>query len=293
MKSSSMVFLLGALVCILVAPDAAAERSPQLRLVKKFGTACVTVGIKENLPYDDDRVTEVVEVRNGCKSAQIVSVMLGTGLMAQGIWHGGNGSRLLWPSNRTPPPLPFVPLTQLQSGFLLQAGESATSDVIQFLQNVETIKLSMGSCDAAVNGIARASFHDAELSRGFVCATIENKPKVETARLTASNSILAYFSPDDFMVQDITPAVINFNRCRKPEWPKASLRNEEQGAVTLAFLVSPSGAITDAKVRKSSGFRDLDYAALDAIKECVAQPARRAGKAVEYWLVMQYVWTLE
>lgn len=88
-------------------------------------------------------------------------------------------------------------------------------------------------------------------------------------------------------------AVADFNTCAKPEWPKASLRNEETGTVTLSFLIGTDGRVADSKIVKSSGFRDLDKAAVVGISKCRFKPGMNDGKPEQAWMQMQYVWTLE
>jgi protein TonB len=88
-------------------------------------------------------------------------------------------------------------------------------------------------------------------------------------------------------------AVADFNTCAKPEWPKASLRNEETGTVTLSFLIGTDGRVADSKIVKSSGFRDLDKAAVTGISKCKFKPGSTDGKPEQAWMQMQYVWTLE
>lgn len=88
-------------------------------------------------------------------------------------------------------------------------------------------------------------------------------------------------------------ASADFNTCAKPDWPKASLRNEETGTVTLSFLIGVDGRVTDSKIVKSSGFRDLDKAAVAGISKCRFKPSLTDGKAEQAWMSMQYVWTLE
>ena len=88
-------------------------------------------------------------------------------------------------------------------------------------------------------------------------------------------------------------AVADFNTCAKPEWPKASLRNEETGTVTLSFLIGVDGKVADSKIVKSSGFRDLDKAAMAGIGKCKFKPTMVDGKPEQAWMQMQYVWTLE
>ncbi len=88
-------------------------------------------------------------------------------------------------------------------------------------------------------------------------------------------------------------AVADFNTCAKPEFPKASLRNEETGTVTLSFLIATDGRVADSKIAKSSGFRDLDRAAQAAISKCRFKPGMVDGKPEQAWMQMQYVWTLD
>jgi protein TonB len=90
-----------------------------------------------------------------------------------------------------------------------------------------------------------------------------------------------------------TPAVADFNSCAKPEYPKASLRNEETGVSTISFLIGSDGSVKDSKVTKSSGFRDLDKAALVALGKCRFKPATENGQPIESWQPVQYVWQLD
>ena len=75
-------------------------------------------------------------------------------------------------------------------------------------------------------------------------------------------------------------------------WPKASLRNEEQGNVDLAFLIGADGKVVDSRIDKSSGFPLLDAAARTGIAKCTFKPDSEDGKPVEQWFTMQYVWSL-
>jgi protein TonB len=90
-----------------------------------------------------------------------------------------------------------------------------------------------------------------------------------------------------------TPAVADFNTCATPEYPKASQRNEETGTSTISFLIGADGSVKDAKVTKSSGFRDLDKAALVALGKCKFKAATENGQPVETWQPVQYVWKLD
>lgn len=81
--------------------------------------------------------------------------------------------------------------------------------------------------------------------------------------------------------------------CEKPLWPKISLRNSEQGTVTMALRVAPSGEVRESRVSKSSGFAELDAAALQATVKCKFEPVLEGGKPVEAWIATEYVWSFE
>jgi bla regulator protein BlaR1 len=81
--------------------------------------------------------------------------------------------------------------------------------------------------------------------------------------------------------------------CAKPLWPKISLRNSEQGTVTMELLVAPTGVVRASRVSKSSGFALLDAAALEATAKCKFEPVQEKGQAVEAWITTEYVWAFQ
>jgi protein TonB len=83
------------------------------------------------------------------------------------------------------------------------------------------------------------------------------------------------------------------NGCAKPAYPAGAARDGVSGTVTLALLVGTDGRVTDSKVQKSSGSRDLDKAAVSALSLCKFKPAMNGGVAEPAWGRIAYVWTLE
>ena len=79
--------------------------------------------------------------------------------------------------------------------------------------------------------------------------------------------------------------------CKKPAYPLASLRNDEQGVVTIQYLVDKDGAILDGKIVKSSGFFELDKAAFVGLAKCAFKISADMQEPV--YLTVQYVWKLE
>ncbi|MFM6996817.1 MAG: energy transducer TonB, partial [Limnohabitans sp.] len=89
-----------------------------------------------------------------------------------------------------------------------------------------------------------------------------------------------------------TAASVVMDRCEKPRYPAASEQLEEEGTVTLRFLVGVDGRVLKSEVEKSSGFRRLDEAARVAIARCQFIAATQQGQPVEQWVTIRYVWKL-
>ncbi|OBV39967.1 energy transducer TonB [Janthinobacterium psychrotolerans] len=87
------------------------------------------------------------------------------------------------------------------------------------------------------------------------------------------------------------PATFDAKNC-KADYPKASLVNEEQGDVAMSFLVSADGKVVDSKIDKSSGFKNLDKAAIKAITACKFKPGTKDGSAAQTWAKVDYSWKL-
>lgn len=87
------------------------------------------------------------------------------------------------------------------------------------------------------------------------------------------------------------PASLDAKNC-KAEYPKASLINEEQGDVTMSFLVAADGNVVESKVEKSSGYKNLDRAAVKALSACKFKPGTKDGAVAQTWTKVDYSWKL-
>lgn len=65
-----------------------------------------------------------------------------------------------------------------------------------------------------------------------------------------------------------------------PEYPSAAMRNGDQGTVMVHVEVGVDGIPTSLEVAQRSGSRDLDRAALTAVRQWRFQPAQRDGQPV-------------
>ena len=90
-----------------------------------------------------------------------------------------------------------------------------------------------------------------------------------------------------------TSAVVNSANCEKPDYPSASRRMEEEGTVSLRFLVGADGKVVQSEIEKSSGFKRLDEAARAGLSKCAFKPATVDGKPEQAWASMKYTWRLE
>ncbi|MFZ6677664.1 energy transducer TonB [Undibacterium sp. Tian12W] len=88
-------------------------------------------------------------------------------------------------------------------------------------------------------------------------------------------------------------AVVDMSRCEKPAYPARSIRIGETGTVTLAMLIGTDGRVLETKTEGSSGSRDLDKAASQALSLCRFTPGTIDGVAQQSWTKVQYVWKID
>ena len=77
-----------------------------------------------------------------------------------------------------------------------------------------------------------------------------------------------------------------------PEYPAQSRRLEEEGVVKLNVRVGTDGRALTVDLASSSGFKRLDKAAEEAVRQWRFVPAKRAGQAIEGSVVVPVRFTL-
>ena len=92
---------------------------------------------------------------------------------------------------------------------------------------------------------------------------------------------------------DSKAALDSSSPCSPPDYPRASLANEEKGVVIVGVLVAVDGKAVETKVEKSSSFRNLDRAAAAAFAKCKFKPAVKDGKADQQWTSINFEFKLE
>lgn len=125
-------------------------------------------------------------------------------------------------------------------------------------------------------------------------ASLEPEAAVEPAQPSTNDAPPTPAAPPSSNPGQMGSAVLaNADGCAKPDYPINAARNGDTGTVTLALLVGADGRVQDARVQKTSGHRELDRAALNALSLCQFKPAMNNGVAQAGWGQIAYVWTLE
>lgn len=81
--------------------------------------------------------------------------------------------------------------------------------------------------------------------------------------------------------------------CTGPQWPKQSLERGPQAVLAIAVLVAADGSPLRYETLSSSGDPLLDSTALAYLSGCRFRPALAAGRPVERWMAIHYVWNIE
>jgi TonB family protein len=72
----------------------------------------------------------------------------------------------------------------------------------------------------------------------------------------------------------------------KPRYPESARRAGAQGITTLRVRVLENGRVGEVLVEQSAGFRDLDMAAMEAVKKWLFEPAKRGKDPVSVWVML-------
>jgi len=71
-----------------------------------------------------------------------------------------------------------------------------------------------------------------------------------------------------------------------PRYPERARLAGIQGTVVLRARVTVEGAVAEVVIDRSAGHADLDAAAVEALRRWRVEPARRAGRPVQVWIVI-------
>jgi protein TonB len=79
----------------------------------------------------------------------------------------------------------------------------------------------------------------------------------------------------------------------KPRYPESARRAGVQGTTLLKLQVLANGKVGVVLIEKSAGHRDLDNAAVEAVKRWLFEPARVEKTAVSVWVLLPVKFELE
>ena len=72
----------------------------------------------------------------------------------------------------------------------------------------------------------------------------------------------------------------------RPNYPESARRAGAQGTTLLKLRVLETGRVGEIVVEQSSGHRDLDSAAADAVKKWLFEPARMGQEPIAVWVLL-------
>ena len=78
----------------------------------------------------------------------------------------------------------------------------------------------------------------------------------------------------------------------QPPYPSAAQVNGEEGTVELSVLVSPRGRVRNVRVVKTSGYADLDNAAVEGVMGWRFVAAVEGSDTVSAWTTVRIVYQL-
>jgi|SRR5579871_1384064 len=89
-----------------------------------------------------------------------------------------------------------------------------------------------------------------------------------------------------------TPPRVDMTQPRPQQYPDSAQLNGEQGTVLVSVLVRPNGRVAKYRLAQSSGFPDLDTAALESVLNWRFIPAERDGDVVSDWTTVRVLYQL-
>jgi len=117
-------------------------------------------------------------------------------------------------------------------------------------------------------------------------------PPTQTNSITPPSDTPAPPVHSDGGAGDAVPSALAYGTQTRIPYPMTALRNRTEGTVVLRVLVGEDGSVKEIEVDKSSGSRDLDRAAREAVMKWKFKPGMRSGVAYAGWARVPINFTL-
>jgi len=78
-----------------------------------------------------------------------------------------------------------------------------------------------------------------------------------------------------------------------PQYPEQARQNNWTGLTIIKIIISKSGKVTQCLIQKSSGYRILDQAAIQAIGQWEFTPGKKNGKTVKTAVTVPIVFRIK
>ncbi len=112
--------------------------------------------------------------------------------------------------------------------------------------------------------------------------------KKELSKPTGINAPYCKIWPDDSIVKVDSKIKATTSPNHPPKYPSLSQRKREQGDVEIKFVVTSTGNTDKHEIIRSSGYKKLDEATIDAIKLWKFSPAVLEGKSLNCWATQNF-----
>jgi TonB family protein len=88
---------------------------------------------------------------------------------------------------------------------------------------------------------------------------------------------------------EVAPRLV---RAAEPVYPSEARQRGSEGEVLVRGLVSPDGDLIEVKIAESSGYADMDAAALAAMRRSAVMPAVSSGSPIACWIQVPFRFSL-
>ncbi len=110
------------------------------------------------------------------------------------------------------------------------------------------------------------------------------------AAVTSISALSAFAQSGAEAPSVVSAAFIDMSSCKRPEYPEAALAANQAGTTVLRYIVETDRSLRDLSVERSSGWPQLDQAAINALGRCKGVPALVNGVALPSYGRFTYNW---